>query len=188
MGVRVQKTTGAGGIGGSLETPQQPGRRDRALFLTWAIMGLWHGANWTFVLWGLYHATVIFLERRLKPVREKLPLLNHRLFTWALTTGLAMLSWIPFRAVTLSDALSMYGRLLDPSAYTFLGLRENFYLVTALWFLTVTLNSFWYEKRVKLFEKLPAAKLAFDVAKFTVVILLVFTFLRPISQFIYFQF
>ncbi|HAZ93503.1 MAG TPA: alginate O-acetyltransferase, partial [Chitinophagaceae bacterium] len=27
-----------------------------ALFLTWAIMGFWHGANWTFVIWGLYHA------------------------------------------------------------------------------------------------------------------------------------
>jgi alginate O-acetyltransferase complex protein AlgI len=188
MGVRVQKTTGAGGIGGSLETPQRQGQRDRALFLTWAIMGLWHGANWTFVLWGLYHATVIFLERRLKPLREKLPVLNHPLLTWAITTGLAMLSWIPFRAASLGDALGMYGRLFDPSAYTYLGLRENFYLVTAIWFVAITLNSFLYEKKLAFFEKTPIAKLVFDVAKFTVVILLVFTFLRPISQFIYFQF
>ena len=33
------------------------------LFITWAIMGLWHGANWTFLIWGLYHASIIALYR-----------------------------------------------------------------------------------------------------------------------------
>jgi alginate O-acetyltransferase complex protein AlgI len=188
MGVKVQKTTGAGGIGGSLEGALGRDRRNLALFLTWGIMGLWHGANWTFVFWGLYHATVIYLERALKPLREWLPILNAPLLTWGITTGLAMLSWIPFRASSLTDTLSLYGRLFEPSAYTFLGLRENLYLVTAILFLVITVNYFLYERKMRLFERMPLAKAAYDVAKFTIVILLVFTFLRPISQFIYFQF
>lgn len=43
-------------------------RKNKALFASWAIMGLWHGANWTFVLWGLFHATVIGAYRLLAPL------------------------------------------------------------------------------------------------------------------------
>ena len=68
-GVKVIKTTGTGGIGEGSDTSKQ--NKNKALFLTWAIMGLWHGANWTFVFWGLYHASMIFLERKLKNFRGK---------------------------------------------------------------------------------------------------------------------
>jgi D-alanyl-lipoteichoic acid acyltransferase DltB (MBOAT superfamily) len=40
-------------------------RKNVALFSTWAIMGLWHGANWTFIIWGVYHVIVIVLYRLL---------------------------------------------------------------------------------------------------------------------------
>ena len=41
-----------------------------------------------------------------------------------------MLTWIPFRALNISDTISKYEILLYPSNYTFLGMRENVYLVT----------------------------------------------------------
>ena len=34
-------------------------KKIKSLFLTWGIMGFWHGANWTFFLWGIYHAIII---------------------------------------------------------------------------------------------------------------------------------
>ena len=37
--------------------------RFRALWLTWALMGLWHGANWAFVVWGLWHAALVQGQR-----------------------------------------------------------------------------------------------------------------------------
>ena len=58
-GVTVRKSTGAGGIGEGLDITTASSK-NKALFLTWAIMGLWHGANWTFVFWGLYHALMVF--------------------------------------------------------------------------------------------------------------------------------
>ena len=38
----------------------------KPLFITWGLMGLWHGANWTFVIWGIYHAILIFIYRTTK--------------------------------------------------------------------------------------------------------------------------
>ena len=37
----------------------------KPLFITWSLMGLWHGANWTFIIWGMYHATLIYIYRSL---------------------------------------------------------------------------------------------------------------------------
>ena len=43
-----------------------------------------------------------------------------------------MLSWIPFRASSLSVSLEMWSKIFNPFAYTWLGMRENTYLVTFL--------------------------------------------------------
>jgi D-alanyl-lipoteichoic acid acyltransferase DltB (MBOAT superfamily) len=162
--------------------------KDRALFITWAIMGFWHGANWTFIFWGVYHATMIYFERLLEPLRKGI-FKNYPAFLgWAITLPLAMLAWIPFRAQSMTSAFSMYGKLFNPSAYTFIAMRENTYIITFL-LLVLTLGTHLIIKFIK--PKLDNFRLpyiAFSVLKYTVVIVLVFTFLRPISQFIYFQF
>lgn len=186
-GVRVVRSTGAGGIGEGLDKTSKSAK-NKALFLTWAIMGLWHGANWTFVLWGIYHATVIFVERQLKPLRDKIAILSNPILTWGITLSLAMLSWIPFRATSLENTFTMYSKLISPRHYTFLSMRENNYIITFLMLVIVTLTYFvntYLESRI---EKLKYLSFAINTVKFTVIIIFVFTFLRPISQFIYFQF
>ncbi|MFQ5418588.1 MAG: MBOAT family O-acyltransferase, partial [Myxococcota bacterium] len=70
-------------------------RRVRSLFLTWAIMGLWHGANWTFVLWGVYHAVLVYLHRVIGPRLPVLPMRAAAVGGWLVTLPLAMLGWIP---------------------------------------------------------------------------------------------
>jgi alginate O-acetyltransferase complex protein AlgI len=185
--IRVVKTTGTGGIGEGLETTTKTSK-NRGLFLTWAIMGLWHGANWTFVFWGLSHATIIFLERALKPVRDKVSLFNTFLVGWIITLPLAMLTWIPFRAKNMNDTLTMLSKVFIPKAYLFYTMRENNYLITALlilFFVATYLSTQYLEERIK---QVPALSFGLNCIKFTVIIIFVFTFLRPISQFIYFQF
>jgi D-alanyl-lipoteichoic acid acyltransferase DltB (MBOAT superfamily) len=186
-GVKVVKTTGAGGIGEGLEQTKQS-NKNRALFLTWAIMGLWHGANWTFVFWGLYHSCIIWIERVLKPLRDKLPWLNAKWIGWCITLPLAMLSWIPFRATNLRDTFTMFSKLWVPSGYIHYTVRENNYLITALMmllFLISYLTSQFIEPKLR---DRPLLYFAINCLKFAVIIGFVFTFLRPISQFIYFQF
>lgn len=188
-GVKVIKTTGAGGIGEGLEkTDESKKSKSRSLFLTWAIMGLWHGANWTFVFWGIYHACFIYLERLLKPVRDKFGFFKTSFMGWCFTIPIVMLSWIPFRAAKLGDAFTLLIKVVNPHQYTRINLRENNYIIAALLFLVFMVSYFFKRYIVPEMEKFPAINFTFNVIKYSIISILVFTFLRPISQFIYFQF
>jgi D-alanyl-lipoteichoic acid acyltransferase DltB (MBOAT superfamily) len=188
MGAKVHDRS-TGGLGESLEQ-NKPTWRDKAkaLFLTWAIMGLWHGANWTFVCWGVYHAMLIFFERLLSPVRRGIDKRYRSILGWCITLPLAMLGWIPFRAQNLSDVGIMFSKVVNPFQYTFLGIRENTYLITALMLVMTTGAYLIHEYLGTFLERRPVLAFPVNVVKFAIIIMLVFTFLRPISQFIYFQF
>lgn len=82
------------------------------LFFTFLISGLWHGASWTFVLWGALHGIYLVLGKVLEPLKRKLVELTglrktptiHKIFQILITNSLVMFSWILFRANTISDA------------------------------------------------------------------------------------
>lgn len=82
------------------------------LFIVFILSGLWHGANWTFVIWGLLHGfymifSIISENKREKFVRKiglkRLPKI-HSIIQIAITFALVNLGWIFFRANSLSDA------------------------------------------------------------------------------------
>lgn len=161
-----------------------------ALFLTWGIMGLWHGANWTFLLWGLYHALLITLFRAFASI-QKLNRLSHPIKIWGgriLTLPLIMISWIFFRANSTASAFEMLGKLKHFSNYEWLGLRENTYIVA--FFLTIVMYiSFVAHHYSPVFsEKFPHFFRLLEIVFLSIAIFLILVFLRPISQFIYFQF
>lgn len=166
----------------------RPLRHSRALFLTWALMGLWHGAAWTFVFWGIYHATFIFAYRRISRLATYLPEASVRVVGWAATLVIAMLSWIPFRADSLGTTFEMYSTLLSPSAYLWLGLRENYYLVAGVVLMLMILTHSIAKRLGKKPREHQLGWMAGEAVVLGVVISMVFVFLRPIKQFIYFQF
>ena len=163
-------------------------QRTKALFLTWAIMGFWHGANWTFVLWGVYHAVCVFGYRCLRPLMKGQPSTSRQLLGWCITLPLMMLGWIPFRAIDLQQTFVMLGKLFLPLEYLSLGMRENTYLVALVLLIAVVGTAIidrWIYQPLK---KAPSLCLISETASLTVVTVSVFVFLRPITQFIYFQF
>ena len=84
----------------------------RQLFATLVVFcasGLWHGARWTFVLWGLFHGGLMALELLLPKATGK-----HRGLRVALTFCAVTLSWIFFRSATLEQALDFFGALGRP--------------------------------------------------------------------------
>jgi D-alanyl-lipoteichoic acid acyltransferase DltB (MBOAT superfamily) len=92
-------------------------RQYRNLLATFLISGLWHGANWTYVIWGglngLYLIIEQILERRF-PIAHKLPVwLRHpyQLLRIALTFALICFAWIFFRARTSADAFYIVSHL-----------------------------------------------------------------------------
>jgi D-alanyl-lipoteichoic acid acyltransferase DltB (MBOAT superfamily) len=167
---------------------QQSRRRTRALFLTWAIMGFWHGASWTFVVWGLYHALCIYLYRLTSPRTARLSPWLQTAGGFAITLPVTMLGWIPFRATSLSATFGMWAKVFDPRQYAHLGLRENTYLATALLlcgFLLLYALHGWAKPAL---QERRLVWAGVETAGLAVMLALVFVFLRPISQFIYFQF
>ena len=76
----------------------RPARHLFNLFVVWLLTGLWHGANWTFLLWGLAYFVLLMLEKY-TPL-QRLPSLFGRAYT-LLAVGLC---WVLFRAVSLGAA------------------------------------------------------------------------------------
>lgn len=81
----------------------------RNTFVVFLVSGLWHGANWTFVIWGLYHA-LLFMPRLLKKKKtpqykldEKYPLTLKSFLNIAATFILVVIGWVIFRSNSISE-------------------------------------------------------------------------------------
>ncbi|MBV8539460.1 MAG: MBOAT family protein [Pseudonocardiales bacterium] len=85
----------------------------RNLWIVFALVGLWHGANWTFLLWGLYHGTVLVMERRRRwVVTAAEP--ARRLACRALTLLIVVVGWVLFRSPDVSTALVFLRHMVVP--------------------------------------------------------------------------
>ena len=77
----------------------------RNLFLTMLLGGLWHGANWTFVVWGAWHGAILSIERAVG-IKPDAP--RFIAWRWLLTLFLVVLGWVMFRADNVGAALTLY--------------------------------------------------------------------------------
>jgi D-alanyl-lipoteichoic acid acyltransferase DltB (MBOAT superfamily) len=125
------------------------------IFLTFLVSGLWHGAAWTFVIWGALHGCYQIIGDVLKPVRKKINSIckvNTEAFSYELgqvliTFALTTFAWIFFRAESLKEALVYIKQmvtnwnpwvLFDKSLYTIaLNETECNVLLTAVGFLVI---------------------------------------------------
>jgi len=91
----------------------------RNTFIVFGVSGLWHGANWTFVVWGLYHGTLIVLykllhvntkDKDILAAGRRLPSLKE-LSRVVVTFGLAVVGWVIFRAESISQAWDFVSRM-----------------------------------------------------------------------------
>jgi D-alanyl-lipoteichoic acid acyltransferase DltB (MBOAT superfamily) len=125
-----------GNRGGALNTY-------RNLFLTFFISGIWHGANWTFMIWGALHGLGVLITRELERsqvYRDRVPKLLKQAGVFLFVT----FTWIFFRADSLADALLIVRR-------TFTATWQNPYfpalmlgLVAVVW-----MYEFLYESRFR---------------------------------------
>lgn len=90
------------------------------LLITFGVSGLWHGANWTYVVWGLLNGTYQMIGEVLRPFRKKVAgfleikedSLSHKGLRMVTTFLLVDLSWVFFRANTVFEGLRIVKRML----------------------------------------------------------------------------
>ena len=99
----------------------------RNLYITMILGGLWHGAAWTFVAWGVYHGTLLAAERLIRGGRKPRPVDDLPLPQRALRIlgmfHLTCLGWLLFRAPDWATVQIMLGRLTDLWGGAFCGKR-----------------------------------------------------------------
>jgi len=83
----------------------------RNLFLTMLIGGLWHGANWTFVIWGAYHGCLLAVYRRFGTLWDRLPRQLRQISMFVL----ALFGWVLFRSTDFEMAAHMFATMLTPT-------------------------------------------------------------------------
>jgi len=91
-----------------------------SLLIAMTLAGLWHGASWNFVLWGLIHGTVLCVEHVLRRpwawATARMPLLTSVPVTvvlWFVTLAAVCVAWVPFRAPSWQVSMSMLSRMAD---------------------------------------------------------------------------
>ncbi len=98
-------------------------RHARNLMTTFLVSGIWHGANWTFLIWGGFHGAlqVAYAQKRHIPALNRL---NSRIFNIldiVLTFILVAIGWVIFRANTIGDAWIALRKMAHPSGMLFEG-------------------------------------------------------------------
>lgn len=163
----------------------------RNVAIVFLLSGFWHGANWTFIVWGGIHAFFIITYM---VVRDKLPFIAQRLQTgfagWLLTFIVVALAWIFFRAPNVHLAFTMLHRILtmDHSVATFQAVK-NFSLFSGLVGVLATIYMILVERYVTPDLQFFQSSYKYDVAFLSVTFTLLLAFgVFQHATFIYFQF
>ncbi len=86
------------------------------LWLTMVLGGLWHGANWTFVAWGVWHGTILAIERYWE--QKYGPSRVPKALRIARTMVLVIIGWVMFRAVNMHEAFKMFGGMVGLNGWS----------------------------------------------------------------------
>lgn len=159
------------------------------LAVVWTLTGIWHGADWTFIIWGALYGVFIILERLfLGKVLEKLP----AGISWLYTILLVMFGWVLFASPNLETAGNYFGAMFGASGIfcdsTALYLLLNYGIILVVGIFAAT--DAWKIIVERLSAKLPTAmNYATPIAK-TAVLMLSVAYLSDATYnpFLYFNF
>lgn len=108
----------------------------RNLLIVWFLTGLWHGAAWNFVAWGLYYGVILIIEKYLlSPVLDRLPDIVRHIYSIVLV----VIGWVLFFSSSFGQAAD-YIRVMFGAGAHGLADRESMYLLTSnliLWLILI---------------------------------------------------
>ncbi len=175
------------------------------LLATFVIGGFWHGAGWTFIIWGAMQGIAIAIHRIWSEFNIKIPYF----IAWFITINFVNISWVFFRALTFDDAIKvlkgMFGLNtflpngmtisefnLTPEvvkSFQFIQNQSEFDLKVSLIIALITLlTTFWIKNSIELLKDFKPTKLRLVIFIFSILISLIFMNSVKEMEFLYFDF
>ena len=157
------------------------------LFLVMFASGVWHGANWTFICWGLYHAFFMIAERANN--KNALYYKAPRVVQILLTQVIVLFGWVLFRADNIGEAWRMWKAMLGlmpVSAFDAVLATEIFTPTTITFMVIAAFCSFWRFRSFDWCDQVSLKKAFVALGLFVLATLALFT--QSYNPFLYFQF
>lgn len=162
----------------------------RNIFIVWFCTGLWHGANWTFILWGLYYGCLLLLEKFfLREKLEKLPKPISHIYTLLVV----LIGWVFFMSPNITTAFSTLGKMISIGATTFANNQAKFMLKSyfILFVLAILLSTKVYD-RIQIFVynqyKMKAVYITWTIYIILLIVCIAFIVGGTYHSFLYFAF
>jgi alginate O-acetyltransferase complex protein AlgI len=161
------------------------------LTITMFLSGLWHGAAWTFVIWGLFHGVLLLLNAQLgKRIRAKLPDNTLTRFgEWFLCFHLVVFGWILFRAKGMDQFVAVVRAIAHDLGGVFVGGAGP--SEQQLWFFAGVFGFIGMsalQRRFDILDRIWASSIASVVFAAALIVAMLLLGLPDGPQFIYFQF
>lgn len=160
------------------------------LFVVWLLTGIWHGANWTFIVWGIFYFVIISFEK-LTDFESRVTKLNwlKHIYTFLLV----MFGWILFRSASIVDAIeylkSMVGlngnELFDDYGKLYFSEYKSFYIIAIMF---STPLSKWISNRYKIKDNKYIAPVYIMLVILIFILSLSYIVKGSYNPFIYFNF
>jgi D-alanyl-lipoteichoic acid acyltransferase DltB (MBOAT superfamily) len=161
----------------------------RNLMLTMTIGGLWHGANWTYIAWGIYHGALLCIWRpfeQRKPKDAPPDVLPFRILKILLMFHLVCIGWLLFRAESMTQAALMLQKIATNFQWT-PGAQYSLSMILLL-AAPLLLFEIWLERRKDILALVKVPWLARGLAYSYLVWMLQVFPAEAAHEFIYFQF
>lgn len=163
------------------------GKWVRNILVVWGLTGLWHGADWNFLLWGLYYGVLLLIEKLwLGKYLERLP----KALRWLLCMVIVCIGWVMFN---LTDFAQMRAALARMFSFTHVALSQSLaadvsIVPPLLWMLPALVFSTPVCRRVHLGESYGAEIVRNVVCLALLAVCIVFSVSATFNPFIYFRF
>lgn len=162
----------------------------RNIFIVWFCTGLWHGANWTFILWGLYYGCLLLLEKFfLREKLEKLPKPISHIYTLLVV----LIGWVFFMSPNITTAFSTLGKMISIGTTTFANNQAKFMLKSyfIIFVLAILLSTKVYD-RIQIFVynqyKMKAVYTTWTIYMILLIVCIAFIVGGTYHSFLYFAF
>jgi len=173
-------------------------KKVRNTFIIFLVSGFWHGANWTFIVWGFLNALYIMPSIIFNTNRQNIDIVARGKFLpapkeilqIAITFGLTVIAWIFFRAANIEHAINYLDGIFSSSLFTIPDFDRRKYAAVTLLLVAVFMLIEWFgrEGQYGIANFGLTWKKPFRYAMYYAMIVAIFWFGGKDQQFIYFQF